>query len=168
MTILFRVCNKNSSDKSAEILCPPIECHGCKSRDCKLAEIQVEGLRSPSVQSRPLSLWLRYFWSPKNGSEGQTIHLGRRRQSVCAELVHNVAPGILRDSHSPPCVAVGQVPQQPGPIHLKHAVRSTDIIDVWSRWRESTKGRIQTQFFNKMIGRSKKACNMSRYSDKIR
>ena len=39
------------------------------------------------------------------------IHLGRRRQAVRAELVQNAAPEILRDSHSPPCVAVGQVPQ---------------------------------------------------------
>ena len=37
---------------------------------------------------------------------GQTIHLRRRRQVVCAELVHNAAPGILRDSHSPRCVSV--------------------------------------------------------------
>ena len=63
---------------------------------------------------------LRHFWSPKRGSEGQTIHLGRRRQAVSAELVHNAAPGILRDRHSPPCVAVGQVPQQPGPILLTY------------------------------------------------
>ena len=42
------------------------------------------------------------------------IHLGRRRQAVHVELVHNAAPGILRDSNSLPCVAVGQVPQQPG------------------------------------------------------
>ena len=47
------------------------------------------------MQSRPLSLQLRHFWSPKKGSEGQTIHLGRRRQAVRAELVHNAAPGIL-------------------------------------------------------------------------
>ena len=55
------------------------------------------------------------FWPPKKGSEGQTIHFGRRSQAVRAELVHNAAPGIL-----PPCVAVGQVPQQPGPILLTY------------------------------------------------
>ena len=48
------------------------------------------------------------------------IHLGLRRQAVRAELVHNAAPGILRDSHSSPCVAVGQVPQQPRPILLTY------------------------------------------------
>ena len=47
-----------------------------------LAEIQVGGSRSPSIQSRHLSLRLRHFCSPKEGSEGQTIHLGRRRQAV--------------------------------------------------------------------------------------
>ena len=54
--------------------------------------------------SPDLSLRLGHFWSPRKGSEWQTIHLGRR-QAVRAELVHNAAPGILRDSHSPPCVA---------------------------------------------------------------
>ena len=54
------------------------------------------------------------FGPLKKGAEGQTIHLGRR-QAVRAELVGNAVPGILRDSHSPPCVAVGQVLQQPGP-----------------------------------------------------
>ena len=44
------------------------------------------------------------FWSPKKRSEAQTIHLGRRRQAVRAKLVHNTAPGILRDIHSPSCV----------------------------------------------------------------
>ncbi|KAJ4441168.1 hypothetical protein ANN_11019 [Periplaneta americana] len=38
-----------------------------------------------------------------------------------AELVYNAALGILRDSHSPPCVAVQQVPQQSGPILLTHS-----------------------------------------------
>ena len=77
---------------------------------------------SSSIQSRPLYLRVRYFWSPKNGSEGQTIHVGRRRQAVGlrGELIHNTAPGILRDLHSPPCVAMGQVPQQPGPILLTY------------------------------------------------
>ena len=70
------------------------------------------GSRSPSIQFRPLSLRLRHFWFPEKGSEGKTIHLGLR-QVVHAELVHNAAAGILRDSHSLPCVAVGQ---QPGPI----------------------------------------------------
>ena len=85
-----------------------------------LAEIQVGASRSPSIQSRPLSLRWCHFWFPKKGSEEQTIHLGRRRQAVRAELVHNAAPGILRDRHSPPCVAVGQVPQQPGPVLLTY------------------------------------------------
>ena len=80
-----------------------------------LAEIQVGGSRSPSIHSRLLSVRLRQFVRQK-GSVGQTTHLARRRQAVRAELVHNAAPGILRDSHSPPCDAVGQVPQQPGPI----------------------------------------------------
>ena len=31
------------------------------------------------------------------------IHLGRRRQVVREELVHNAAPGILLVSNSPPC-----------------------------------------------------------------
>ena len=48
------------------------------------------------------------------------IHLGRRRQTVRVELVHNVALGFLRDTCSPPCVAVGQVPQQPGAILLTY------------------------------------------------
>ena len=73
--------------------------------------------RSPSIQSRPLSLRLRHFWSPKKSSEGQTIHLGRRRQTVRAELFHIAAPGILRASHSPPCVTVVQ---QPGLILLTY------------------------------------------------
>ena len=61
------------------------------------------------------------FFAPlKKGSEGQTIHLGRRRQAVRVELVHNATRGILRDSHSHPCVAVGQVPQQPGLILLTY------------------------------------------------
>ena len=60
------------------------------------------------------------FLSTKKSSEGQTIPLGRQRKVVRAELVHNAAPGILRDSHSPPCVAVEQVPQQPGPILLTY------------------------------------------------
>ena len=59
-------------------------------------------------------------WSSEKGSEKQTIHVGRRCQAVREELVHNAAPGILRDSHSPPFVAVGQVPQQPGPILLTY------------------------------------------------
>ena len=81
-----------------------------------LAEIQMVGSRSPSIQSRSLSMRLCHFWSPKKGFEGQSIHLGWRCQAVHAELVHNAAPGILRDSHSLPCVAVGQVSQQPGPV----------------------------------------------------
>ena len=68
------------------------------------------GSLSPSIQSRPLSLRLRHIWSPKKGSEEQTIHFGRPSQAVRAELVQNAVPGILRDSHSPPCVALGQVP----------------------------------------------------------
>ena len=87
-----------------------------------LAEIQVGGCRSPSIQSWPLFLRLHHFWFPKKGSEGQTIHLRRRRQAVHVELVHNAAPGILWDRHSPPCVAVGPVPQQPGPILLTSRV----------------------------------------------
>ena len=35
-----------------------------------LAEIQVGDSQSPSIQSKPLSLRLRHFWSPKKGSEG--------------------------------------------------------------------------------------------------
>ena len=78
------------------------------------------GSRSPSIQPRPLSLRLRHFWSPKIGFQGQIIHL-RQCQVVRAELVHNAALEILRDSHSPPCVTVGQVPQQPGPILLTYS-----------------------------------------------
>ena len=37
-----------------------------------------------------------------------------------AELVQNAATGILRDSRSPPCIAVGQVPQKSGPIFLTY------------------------------------------------
>ena len=77
--------------------------------------------RSPSIQFRPLSLRLRNFWFPNKGSGGQTIHLGRRK-TVRAELVHKAAPGILRDSHSPPCVVVEQVPQQPGSILMTYSV----------------------------------------------
>ena len=33
---------------------------------------------------------------------------GAKMSSSTAEMVHNAAPGILRDSHSPPCVAVGK------------------------------------------------------------
>ena len=50
------------------------------SRQCKascgqhnhgtLAEIQVKGSQSPSIQSRPLSLWLCHFWSPKKALRG--------------------------------------------------------------------------------------------------
>ena len=40
-----------------------------------LAEIQVGDSRSPSIQSRPLSLPLYHLWYPKKGSKGQTIHL---------------------------------------------------------------------------------------------
>ena len=80
----------------------------------------VGGSRLPSIQSRSLSLRLCHFCSPKKGSEEQIIYLRQRRQAVHADLVHNAAPGILRDSHSPPCVAVGQVPQQPGPILLTY------------------------------------------------
>ena len=42
--IVARV-TKSGSDKSAEVHCPPLEGHGCKSRDYKLAhaEIQVGG-----------------------------------------------------------------------------------------------------------------------------
>ena len=114
---------KGGSDKSAEVHCPPLESHGCKAsygqhNHGTLAEIQVGGSRSPSIQSRSLSLRLRHFLSPKKDFEGQTIHLGRRCQAVRADLVHILAPGILRDSHPPPCVAVGQVPQQPGSILL--------------------------------------------------
>ena len=58
------------------------------------------------------------FGPLKKALSWQSIHLLRRHQAVRAELVHNAGPGILRDSHSPPCVAVGQVPQQPGPILL--------------------------------------------------
>ena len=47
-------------------------------------------------------------------------HLERRRQAVRAELVHNAVPGILRDSHSSPRVAVGQVPQQPESMLLTY------------------------------------------------
>ena len=36
---------------------------------------KVGGSRSPSIQTRPLSLRLCHFWSPKKDSEGQTIHL---------------------------------------------------------------------------------------------
>ena len=46
------------------------------------------------------------------------IHLGQRRQAICAEQVHNAAPGILRDSHSLPCVAVRQVPRPPARFFL--------------------------------------------------
>ena len=45
------------------------------------------------------------------------IHLGRRRH---VELVHNAVSGILRDSHSPPYVTVGKVPQQSGSILLTY------------------------------------------------
>ena len=84
------------------------------------AEVRVGGSRSPSIQSRSLSLRFRHFWFPKKGSEGQTIHLERRRQTIRAKMVHNAAPGILRDSHSPHCVAVGQVFEQPESILLTY------------------------------------------------
>ena len=77
-------------------------------------------MQSPSIQSRSLSLRLCHFWFLKKGFEGQTIHLKRRHQTVRAELVHNAAPGILRDSYSPPCVTVGQVLQQLGPTLLTY------------------------------------------------
>ena len=83
-----------------------------------LAEIQVGGHPPYSPDLSPCDYAI--FGPLKRGFEGQTIHLGRRLQSVRAELVHNAALGILRDSHSPPCVAVGQVPQQPGPILLTY------------------------------------------------
>ena len=58
--------------------------------------------------------------SSKKGSGGQSFHLGRRRQAVRAELVHNAVLGSVLDSHSLLCVAVGQLPQQPGPIPLTY------------------------------------------------
>ena len=73
--------------------------------------------------SPDLSPRLPNFWSPKKGCEGQTIHLGRRRQEVHAEMVHNAAPGIFRDRHS-------QVPQQPGPI-LQTLRYSFLFLRVW-------------------------------------
>ena len=73
----------SDSDKRTEVPCPPLEGHGCKSRDYKLAESCVNlPTRSPSMQARYLSLRLRHFGPHKKGSEGQTIHLGRRRQTV--------------------------------------------------------------------------------------
>ena len=38
-----------------------------------LAEIQVKGSQSSSIQSRPLSLWLHYFWSPKKALRGKRL-----------------------------------------------------------------------------------------------
>ena len=67
--------------------------------------------------------------SPKKGYEGQTIHLGRRHQAVHAELVHNATPGILRDSHSPPCATVGQVSQQPGSILLVSVLNASHTTE---------------------------------------
>ena len=58
-----------------------------------LAEIKVGGTRSPSIQFRPLSLRLRHFWSPKKGSEEQTIQLGRRRQAVTCVTDSQRNPG---------------------------------------------------------------------------
>ena len=107
---------KSGSDKSVEVHCQPLEGHGCKSHDWKLAESSVNRqTRSPSIQSRPFSIGLHHFWTPKRlwGANDW-----RRHQAVCAELVHNAAPGILGDRHSRPCVTVGQVLQYPGPILL--------------------------------------------------
>ena len=80
-----------------------------------LAEIQVDVLGHPpySVDLSPCDYTI--FGPLKKALMGKDS-LGR--QAVRAKLVHNAAPGILRDSHSPPCVAVGQVPQQPGAILL--------------------------------------------------
>ena len=106
---------KSGSDKSAEFHCPSLQGHGCKSHD--LHKFKWEVLGHPPYNP-DLSPWDCAIFGSLKDSEGQTIHLRRRRQAERAELVHNADPGILRDSHSPPCVAVGQVPQQPGPILL--------------------------------------------------
>ena len=89
------------SDKSAKVHCPPLEGHGCKSRDSKLAEACINcPTRSPSIQSRPLSLRLCHFWSTK---KGKRFHLERRHQAVFAELIHNATPGILREPFTTLC-----------------------------------------------------------------
>ena len=109
---------KSGSDKSTEVSLPATRGSRVQVTWLKASRsLHQSSKRSPSIQSRPLSLRLRHFWSPKKGSEEQMIHLGWRRQAVCAELVHNTAPGILRDYYSPPCVSVGQ---QPGPILLTY------------------------------------------------
>ena len=104
--IVARV-TKSGSDKSAEVHCPPLEGHGCKPRDLKLALLR-KFKWEVTLHTVQISLpAITQFLFLKKGSEGQTIHLGRRHQAVRAELVDNAAPGILRESHSPPSVAVG-------------------------------------------------------------
>ena len=82
-----------------------------------LAEIQVGGSWSPSIQSRslpaitPFLVPLKRPWRANNSP-------WTRMSS--AELVHNTAQGFLWDSHSLAYVAVGQMPQQPRPIFLTY------------------------------------------------
>ena len=59
------------------------------------------------------------FWSPKNDSEWQTIHL-EGYQGVRVELVHNASLRILQDSHLLPSITVRPVPKHPGPILLTY------------------------------------------------
>ena len=117
---IFACVTRSGFDKSAKIHCRRWRVTGARNVTKSQRSCRNSSGRSPSIQSRPLSLRLRHFCSPKKGSEEQIIYLRQRRQAVHADLVHNAAPGILRDSHSPPCVAVGQVPQQPGPILLTY------------------------------------------------
>lgn len=62
------------------------------------------GPRSPSRQFRTISLRLFHSCSLKKISKGKN-HLRWRNQALRAELVHIALSGILRDSHSPPCVS---------------------------------------------------------------
>ena len=114
---IFACVTKSGSNKSAEVLLHDnARPHMADKIKALLQKFRWEVLSHPPYSPDLSPCNYAIFGPLRKGSERQTINLGQRHQAVHAELVHNAALRILRDSHSLPCVTVGQVPQQPGPV----------------------------------------------------
>ena len=116
------VCNKRVVPTPVRSFCSATT-QGLNTIAALLKKFKWEVIGHPSY-SPDLSPCDYVIFGPlEKALRGQKIHLGRRRQAVSAELVHIEAPGILRDSHSPPCIAVGHLLQLLGQLLLTYRYR---------------------------------------------
>ena len=106
---------KSGSDKSTEVHWPPLECHRCKSHWLKANRNTCQSSNMVALHTVHLSPSNYAIFGPvKKALRGKWF----TSDDDVKQYVRNWFK--MQDSHSQPCVTVGQVPQQPRPILLTY------------------------------------------------